>query len=145
MSCSDSRRCIQVVRRFNDFNVMSADMKKDLSWTSGNADLLAVLPEVPRAGVLSLFGSDTNPESSFIRERKQQLENYLKELMGIGAFEKSRSFRRFLLDRYEAWSILLFFAIEKCIHVPLGCICSSGHLHRLLSYNQGYLLKLTNA
>ena len=30
MSCTDKRRCVQVIRRYNDFVALSADMKQDL-------------------------------------------------------------------------------------------------------------------
>eukprot|EP01048_Picozoa_sp_COSAG05_P009890 COSAG05_NODE_839_length_7033_cov_12.960485_5_plen_161_part_00 len=89
MSCTDKRRCFQVIRRYNDFVALSTDMKQDLYFLQ---KVVAELPELPRAGIFSLLG-DTDPESAFVKGRKASLEGYLKEAMGIGAFEKSRSFR----------------------------------------------------
>eukprot|EP01043_Picozoa_sp_COSAG02_P073255 COSAG02_NODE_14163_length_1302_cov_1.230258_1_plen_396_part_10 len=99
MSHSDRRCCFAVVRRFSDFVAFAADIRKELFFAE---EFVAALPEVPGGGVMSFLTTDTDPQSRFVQERKQALENYLKELMGVGAAEKSRSFRRFMLDRVYA-------------------------------------------
>ncbi len=98
LSHSDRRRCFVVIRRFNDFVTLAADMRKELFFLE---EFVELLPEVPST-FLSFLTTDTDPESRFVLERKQALERYLKELMGVGALHKSRSFRRFMLDRVYA-------------------------------------------
>eukprot|EP01043_Picozoa_sp_COSAG02_P008289 COSAG02_NODE_262_length_26647_cov_21.607240_16_plen_652_part_00 len=98
LSHSDRRRCFVVIRRFSDFVTLAADMRKELFFLE---EFVELLPEVPST-FLSFLTTDTDPESRFVLERKQALECYLKELMGVGALHKSRSFRRFMLDRVYA-------------------------------------------
>ena len=99
MAYSDKRRCFQVTRRYNDFVSLGAGMENDMPSIAGDCS------PVPRTGVLSYLATDTNPNSAFVKERMKSLERYLKHIMGMGAYEESRSFRRFMLDRvYEhAW------------------------------------------
>ena len=95
MSHSDRRCCFVVVRRFSDFVALAADIRKELFFLE---EFVELLPEVPST-FLSFLTTETDPQSRFVQERKQALERYLKELMGVGALNKSRSFRRFMLDR----------------------------------------------
>jgi hypothetical protein len=99
MAHSDRQRCFKVVRRFSDFVALGADMKRELF---SLPNLVTKLSDVPRSGLLSFLSAETDPQSAFIKERQHQLETYLKEVIGIGIFDKSRSFRRFMLDRVYA-------------------------------------------